>query len=71
MGLTIRTEKQRQVIDITDEVQKLDAKNVKWLMTQADTPEIRKTFKEYKILSYRVFRAKSNIYKNELIIKNY
>jgi DNA adenine methylase len=57
--------------ELLKELIKLDNKNVKWLMTQADTPEIRKLFKNYKISSFRVYRRSSNTYKNELIIKNY
>ena len=53
------------------ELQKLDKKNVRWLMTQADTKQVRKRFKEYTIVTFPVFRGFSNTYKNELIIKNY
>jgi site-specific DNA-adenine methylase len=53
------------------ELQKLDKKNVRWLMTQADTKPVRKRFKEYTIETFPVFRGFSNTYKNELIIKNY
>ena len=46
-------------------------KGVKWLMTQADTKEIKDIFKEYKIKKFEVYRANSKTYKNELIIMNY
>jgi DNA adenine methylase len=52
-------------------VRELDVKKVKWLMTQADTPYIRRKFSKYHIHTFKVYRARSNTYKNELIIKNY
>jgi len=57
--------------DLLTQVKLLDDKNVKWMMTQADTAEVRKLFKKYKILKYPVFRIRSNQKKYELIIKNY
>lgn len=59
------------VLDLYKEVKKLDTKKAKWLMTQADTEKVRKTFKEYIIISYPVYRGFSKKFKNELIIKNY
>lgn len=53
------------------EVKKLDAKRVKWLMTQADTKQIRNLFKEYKTKTFKVYRVGSRSYVNELIIMNY
>jgi DNA adenine methylase len=49
----------------------LDKKNVKWLMTQADTPDVREVFRNYSITKFPVKRGYSNIKKYELIIKNY
>ena len=49
----------------------LDKKKVKWLMTQADTKQVRETFRGYTIKEYRVYRRGNNSYKNELVIKNY
>ena len=49
----------------------LNKKNVKWLMTQADTKQVRETFKDYIIKEYPVYRRGNNCYKNELLIKNY
>ena len=49
----------------------LHKKNVKWLMTQADTKQVRETFKDYTIKEYPVYRRGNNCYKNELLIKNY
>lgn len=54
-----------------NEVKKLDSKNVKWLMTQADTKEIKEIFKEYKIKTFKVYRIGSKSYVNELVIMNY
>jgi DNA adenine methylase len=52
------------------EVQKLDKRCVNWLMTQADTPFIRKTFQKYTISEMRVYRAARKDYATELIIRN-
>lgn len=57
--------------DLYDNLQQLDKRGVKWLMTQADTKEIKTIFKEYKISKFKVFRAGLNKYVNELIIKNF
>ncbi|MEY3422657.1 MAG: hypothetical protein RIR48_2982, partial [Bacteroidota bacterium] len=53
------------------QVKKLDKKKVKWLMTQADTKQIRNLFCDYKIKTFKVYRMSSNTYVNELIIMNY
>lgn len=53
------------------ECEKLDKKNVKWLMTQADTKTIKNLFKKYTIIKYRVYRPIKKQYTYELIIKNY
>ena len=57
--------------ELQREVAKLDKRGVRWLMTQADTPEIRRLFKPYKIEPFRVYRNKTKQYKNELLIRNY
>lgn len=59
------------VLELQKELEKLDRRGVKWLMTQADTKEVRYMFKKYKCIEYQVFRGYSNTYKTELIIKNY
>ena len=59
------------VSDLLKEVKKLDKKGVKWMMTQADTEQIRKEFVEYNIKTFQVYRANSKSYKNELVIMNY
>lgn len=59
------------ILDLLSECKKLDNKNVKWLMTQADTKQIRKIFKEYTIKTFTVYRLISKNYIKELIIKNY
>jgi DNA adenine methylase len=57
--------------ELYNEVKKLDKKGVRWLMTQADTKEVRKVFKEYKIKKYQVYRMGKKGYASELIIMNY
>ena len=57
--------------ELLKEVKKLDKKNVKWLMTQADTKEIKTLFKKYIIKKYPVYRSASKSYINEIIIMNY
>ena len=59
------------ISDLYKQVKLLDKKGVKWLMTQAETKEILKIFKEYKISKFEVFRRHTKSYTNELIIKNY
>jgi DNA adenine methylase len=53
------------------QVRKLDKKGVKWLMTQADTKEIRTIFKDYMIKEFKVYRMGMKKYVNELVIANY
>lgn len=59
------------VNELLEQVKLLNNKGVKWMMTQADTDQIRTVFKDYTIKQFPVFRAASNTYKNELLIKNY
>ena len=40
-------------------------------MTQADTKDVKKLFKNYTIKKIKVYRAVSKSYTNELIITNY
>ena len=53
------------------ELRDLDKKGVKWLMTQADTPEVRRLFSKYEVIYVPVYRRSTKQFKNELIIKNY
>jgi len=53
------------------QVKKLDTKDVKWLMTQADTKQVKDIFKEYTIKKIKVYRMASKSYVNELVIMNY
>jgi DNA adenine methylase len=53
------------------QIKKLDTKGVKWLMTQADTKQVKDIFKEYTIKKFKVYRRASKSYVNELIIMNY
>jgi DNA adenine methylase len=57
--------------ELYDEVKKLDKKQVKWMMTQENTKEVRDTFKEYKIRKYKVYRIFLKKYVYELFITNY
>ena len=59
------------IIKLYKEVKKLDIKNVKWLMTQADTKQIKDIFSEYTIKTFKVYRMGSKTYVNELLIMNY
>jgi len=59
------------LLELLTEVKKLDHKGVKWMMTQADTKEIKNIFKNYNIKKFKVFRRNNNSYKNELLIMNY
>jgi DNA adenine methylase len=53
------------------QVKKLDERNVKWLMTQADTEQIKDIFKDYTIKKFQVYRMGSKSYTDELLIMNY
>lgn len=53
------------------EVKKLDSRKVKWMMTQADTLEIKKLFKDYTTRTFKVYRFGSKSYVDELVITNY
>lgn len=57
--------------ELNKEIKVLDRKGVKWLMTQADTPYVRKMFNEYNIIEYNVYRYARKAYTTELIIRNY
>lgn len=57
--------------DLRDAVKMLDLKNVMWMMTQADTPQVRETFKDYRMETLRIYRNASKQYKNKLLIMNY
>ena len=54
--------------ELKNEVDQLTNKGVSWIMTNADTKEVKKVFKEYKIKKFKVYRQSTNSYKNELII---
>jgi DNA adenine methylase len=55
------------------QIEILDSKNVKWMMTQIDTPQIRNIFKEYKIKRYTndLSIGNKSVDKKEIIITNY
>jgi DNA adenine methylase len=53
------------------QLKKLDERNVKWLMTQADTQQIKDIFKDYTIQKFKVYRMSSKSYTDELLIMNY
>ena len=50
--------------EIKIETKKLDKKGVLWMMTQANTKEVRDLFKNYNIVKYPVYRAYSKKKKN-------
>jgi DNA adenine methylase len=57
--------------ELLSEVKKLDKKGVMWMMTQADTKEVKNIFKNYNIKKFPVYRALNKSYSNELLIMNY
>ena len=57
--------------ELYKEVCILDNKKIKWMMTQADTHDVHKIFKKYKIVKFKVYRSRSNKYIYELLIMNY
>ena len=59
------------IIDLGKELKKLDNKGIKWIMTQSDTKDVKRIFKDYDIISYKVFRGYRKNYVNELRIKNF
>jgi DNA adenine methylase len=59
------------LLDLRAELDELNRRGVKWIMTQANTKEIKTLFKDYKVSSFRVYRNKAKLYKKELIIKNF
>ena len=59
------------VDNLYQQVKQLDTKGVKWLMTQADTKQIKEIFKEYHVKKFQVYRMGSKSYVNELLIMNY
>ena len=59
------------ILNLYKEVKKLDKKEIKWLMTQADTVYIKEIFKEYTIKKFKVYRSGKKEYVDELMIMNY
>jgi DNA adenine methylase len=57
--------------EIYKQCQMLDKKKVKWLMTQIDSPLIRKLFSEYKIIRLSRFCHRTLKRKRDIIIMNY
>lgn len=57
--------------ELYNQVQLLDQKGVHWLMTQSDTPLVRKIFQKYTLQSFPVYRRFRKEYASELIIQNY
>ena len=56
---------------LSKELKKLDSRGVMWMMTQANTKEVRNMFEDYTIKKFPVYRNLNKQYKNELIIMNY
>jgi len=61
----------RFLLDLRKQVEKLDKKKVKWLMTQADTPRIRHLFGNYFITEFPVYRMPKKKFVKELFVSNY
>ena len=59
------------ITDLYKEMKKLDNKGVKWVMTQADTKQVKSIFKDYTIIEYPVYRRYQDKYTYELLIKNF
>jgi DNA adenine methylase len=59
------------IYELYKEIKKLDNKGVKWMMTQADTKEIKDIFKDYNIKKFKVYRHITKSYVYELILMNY
>lgn len=57
--------------NLLKEVKKLDKRGVKWMMTQANTPLIRKIFKSYTIKTFKAYRIAKKAFSSEAIIMNY
>jgi hypothetical protein len=57
--------------ELVQQVKILDKRDVYWIMTQANTKQIRKAFANYKIKTFDVYRAITKSYTKELIIMNY
>jgi DNA adenine methylase len=62
---------QKFLDELANQVGILDSNGVKWLMTQADTNQIRDAFKGYTITHYEAYRQGRKEYVNELLIRNY
>jgi site-specific DNA-adenine methylase len=60
-------------VELQMELEKLDKKRVKWMMTQIDTQQVRELFKKYTIYSYinNSNFNKTSTKKKEVIITNY
>ena len=57
--------------ELLEECNKLDDKGVMWMMTQAETKDVKKIFKNYNIKKFKVYRVSIGDYVNELVIMNY
>jgi DNA adenine methylase len=57
--------------EIYKEVKKLDKKGVKWMMTQANTKDVKTIFKNYNIKKFKAYRIGQKSFTTELIIMNY
>jgi site-specific DNA-adenine methylase len=53
------------------EVKKLDTRGVKWMMTQSNTPFVRKVFKKYTIKTFQAYRRAKKGFSSEAVIMNY
>lgn len=57
--------------ELLEQVTRLDSLGVKWMMTQAETNVVMKTFEKYNIRKVPVYRYSKKMHVNELLIMNY
>jgi DNA adenine methylase len=62
---------QKFLDELVNQVKILDSNGVKWLMTQADTTQVRDAFKAYTITYYDAYRQGRKEYIKELLVRNY
>ena len=62
---------QQFIDELVQQVKILDKRDVFWIMTQANTKQVRAAFKGYKFKTFEVYRIGSKSYVKELIIMNY
>lgn len=56
---------------LKSEAYKLSKRGVMWMMTQANTKDVREAFKEFRMIEYPVYRYQARQWTKELLIMNY